>query len=156
MTQLSSEKYNIAWFKLAEFVIRKEKERALYMYRLLVHSLPDEAFAAQLEGDLLHSFNDPKAFDCYVRAAIMYQKKGKHIEAIALYENLMIISGSQEYSLKLLSIVLNTNPVDHEYIKQVIVKVLERGTPEKNKEFIESLQALDSQAYTFAQDYTKK
>ena len=42
--------YSVAWFKLAEFVTRKEKERAFGVYRLLSHSIADRAFAAQLEA----------------------------------------------------------------------------------------------------------
>ena len=67
-------KFNVAWFKLAEFVGRKEKERALGVYRLLSHSLPDDAFAAQLRGRFLMAFYDEKAVDAYVKAARLYEK----------------------------------------------------------------------------------
>lgn len=89
MAQLRADKYNIAWFKLAEFVVRGEKERALGVYRLLVHSLPDEAFAAQLEGDLLLAFHDERAIDAYLRAALHYEKSNRLAQAAAVYENLI-------------------------------------------------------------------
>lgn len=92
MTQFQSEKSTIAWFKLAEFVMRKEKERALGMYRLLVHSLPDEAYSAQLEGDLLRAFNDERAQECFVKAARIYEKDGRYCAAISLYEQLIILN----------------------------------------------------------------
>lgn len=88
MNQMSSDKFNVAWFKLAEFVIRKEKERALYIFRLLVHSLNDAALIAQLEGDLLLSFNDEKAVDCYIKAAHLYEKSNRIMQAAAIYEHL--------------------------------------------------------------------
>ena len=91
MTQLSSDKFNVAWFKLAEFVARKEKERALGVYRLLAHSLPDEAFAAQLEGDLLLAFNDEKALDSYKRAARLYEVHEKLFQAAAVYEHIIVL-----------------------------------------------------------------
>lgn len=87
MTQLPSDKYTMAWFKLAEFVNRKEKERALGIYRLLVHSLQDDAFALQVEADLLLSFGDAKALDKYAQAAEMYIRSGKYIQAAGIYEH---------------------------------------------------------------------
>lgn len=89
MAQLQSGKYTIAWFKLAEFVGRKEKERALGIYRLLAHSLHDPALVFQLEGDLLFSFEDDKAIDSYAKAAQIYTKNNKIIQAIAIYENIL-------------------------------------------------------------------
>lgn len=115
MTQFNSSKYSVAWYKLSEFVIKKEKERALGILRLLVHSLNDNAFAAQLEGDLLWSFQDIKATDCYIRAANLYEKQSKNIEAVAIYEHLLNIFpdslNSVEYLQKLLSLyqVLKNN-----------------------------------------------
>ncbi|MBN1549778.1 hypothetical protein JW872_03910 [Candidatus Babeliales bacterium] len=91
MKQLLSEKYTVAWFKLAEFVSRGEKERALAMYRLLAHSLDDKAFVEQLQGDILLSFQDVTAFDHYVDAALLYQKQGRMNEAIAVYEHLVML-----------------------------------------------------------------
>jgi tetratricopeptide (TPR) repeat protein len=88
MMQLPSDKYTIAWFKLAEFVGRGEKERALGMYRLLAHSLPDEAFAAQLEGDLLLAFQDERALDSYKRSALKYERTGRLPQAVAVQEHL--------------------------------------------------------------------
>jgi tetratricopeptide (TPR) repeat protein len=82
---------NVAWFKLAEFVSRKEKERALGVYRLLAHSLPDDAFAAQLEGDLLMAFYDEKAIDAYKKAARLYEKKGQLDHAALLYEQMLVL-----------------------------------------------------------------
>ncbi len=88
---MPSEKYNIAWFKLAEFVARGEKERALALYRLLVHAFDDKALAFQLEGDLLLSFNDSIASERYSIAAQIYYKEGRLIEAAAVYEHLVTL-----------------------------------------------------------------
>ncbi len=103
MSHLSSDKFNVAWFKLAEFVGRKEKERALGIYRLLIHSLPGEALRLQLEGDLLIAFNDLKALACYSKAADSYEKEGKLREAIGVYEHcLCMTTASLEYILPLI------------------------------------------------------
>lgn len=105
MTPLNSEKYNIAWFKLAEFVVRGEKEKALGIYRLLSHSINDLAFSCQLEGDLLLSFNDEKAIEIYNRAAFLYQKEGKLQQAIGIYEHLVLLKPEiAEYLNKLISL----------------------------------------------------
>ncbi len=88
MKHVSSEKSSLAWFKLAEFVTRGEKERALSIYRLLAHSLKSEALAAQLEGDLLQAFHDERAFEAYRRAALLYQRENDAVQAILLYEQI--------------------------------------------------------------------
>jgi tetratricopeptide (TPR) repeat protein len=88
MVSLPSDKHTLAWFKLADLVMRKEKEKAVGMYRLLAHSLTDEAIIAQLEGDLLLAFQDNKAIACYERAALCYDRQGKLAEAAAVYEHL--------------------------------------------------------------------
>ncbi len=87
VTNLQSEKFNIAWFKLAESVARKEKERAFSLYRLLAHSIGNAALEAQLEGDLLLAFNDARAYNSYLKAAQLYQREGKLTSAIAVTEH---------------------------------------------------------------------
>ncbi len=87
MKLLSSESHNIAWFKLAEIVARGEKERALNVYKLLMHSIADQAFAYQLEGDILLAFDDNAAIDRYHSAVKLYKKNGDYQKAIAVYEH---------------------------------------------------------------------
>jgi len=82
---------SIAWFKLADLIARKEREKALNVYRLLSHSLQDRAYALQLEGDILWSLEDKGAFERYKQAAYLYQKDKRWVEAIAIYENLLAI-----------------------------------------------------------------
>lgn len=88
MKLLSSGSHNIAWFKLAEFVCRGEKERALSVYKLLMHSVADRAFAHQLEGDILLAFDDAGAIDRYHQAAEIYKKQKDYQKAIAVYEHI--------------------------------------------------------------------
>jgi tetratricopeptide (TPR) repeat protein len=87
-----SNKQIVAWFKIAEFVSRGEKERALALYRLLAHAINDPAFAQQLEGDILLSFNDEHAFERYAQAVQLYCKSGKVSEAAAVYEHLLVLT----------------------------------------------------------------
>jgi hypothetical protein len=91
MGHLSTDKYSVAWFKLAEFVARGEKERALGLFRLLAHSFEDAALTAQLEGDLLTAFRDVAAYKSYERAATEYQKTDRVYNAAAVYEHLVLI-----------------------------------------------------------------
>lgn len=92
MRQLPSDKYNVAWFKLAEFVARGERERALGLYKLLAHSFDDRALAYQLEGDILLSFKDEvAACQKYRYAADLYKKDIRIIEAAAVYEHLITL-----------------------------------------------------------------
>lgn len=99
MKQLFSENSNVAWFKLAEFVGRKERERAFGVYRLLAHSLPDEALSAQLEGDLFFAFNDDRALVSYTKAARSYEKQGKWLQAALLYEHMLAHMPSNQETL---------------------------------------------------------
>jgi hypothetical protein len=98
MKQVPPDKYTIAWFKLAEFVARGEKERALGIYRLLCYSFDDKAFAHQLEGDILWAFNDSQASDRYFQAAQLYKQDNRILQAAAVYEHLATLhSESIEY-----------------------------------------------------------
>lgn len=100
MSQLQSDKYNIAWFKLAEFVSRKEKERALGIYKLLIHSLPTDAIAAQLEGDLLLAFRDEKALQSYTRAVELYEQTEDYIKALAVCEHCLTLVPDSMYHVE--------------------------------------------------------
>ncbi len=105
MKQVPSDKYTIAWFKLAECVSRGEKERALGIYRLLSHSLDDPALVRQLEGDIFLSFNDKQeAVTHYYQAAQLYKKDNRILEAAAVYEHLLMI---QPEDKKYRTIIIN-------------------------------------------------
>jgi hypothetical protein len=87
----SDQKYVIAWFKIAEFVSRGEKERALGVYRLLSHSIDDPALAMQLEADILFACNDERCFDVYMRAADEYEKYNKTMQRAAVCEQMLAV-----------------------------------------------------------------
>jgi len=97
MKPVSPEKYNVAWFKLAECVARGEQERAFGVYRLLSHSFEDRAFAQQLAGDLYLAFQDSKsAVQKYEDAAYLYKQSGRLCEAAAVYDHLCTIDPSSK------------------------------------------------------------
>jgi tetratricopeptide (TPR) repeat protein len=84
---------NVAWFKLADLIARGEREKALNVFRLLSHSLPDRAYALQVEGDLLwHLDEDQASTEKYKQAAFLYQKEKRWVDAIAIYEHLLTIN----------------------------------------------------------------
>src|SRR5579862_6127334 len=97
MKQTQFDKHTIAWFKIAECVARGERERALGVYRLLIHSFDDPALAQQLEGDIILAFDEPaKAVERYKDAAILYQKSGRLLEAAAVTEHLITLSAQKQ------------------------------------------------------------
>lgn len=97
MRNVPPDKYNVAWFKLAECVSRGEKERALGVYRLLAHSLHDPAFARQLQGDLFLSFNDlAGALEQYTTAAQLYKQDNRLLEVAAIYEHLVVLTDAKQ------------------------------------------------------------
>jgi tetratricopeptide (TPR) repeat protein len=96
MKQDGTDKYSIAWFKLADCIARGEKERAIGVFRLLSHSLDDNALSQQLYGDILLSFNDKVAAqERYLKAAEMYQEDDRLLEAAAVYEHLVALAPDQ-------------------------------------------------------------
>lgn len=108
MKHTAPQKYTVAWFKLAEFVSRGEKERALGLYRLLSHSFEDYALAYQLAGDILLAFNDEEAIEKYKMAADLYKKNARFLEAIALYEQLIVLTDNiLEYTPLLVELYRN-------------------------------------------------
>lgn len=98
-------KTNIAWFKLAELVARKEREKALNVYRLLSHSLEDKAYALQIEGDILRSFDTHDATEKYQQAAFLYRKEQRWVNAVGIYEHLISKDqGNLEYLIALIDV----------------------------------------------------
>ncbi len=96
MRLVASELYNVAWFKLADFVARGEKERALSVHKLLMHSVTDEAIPYQLEGDILLAFDDDAALDRYHIAANLYKKSGKMKQAASVYEHVCMFKKDEK------------------------------------------------------------
>jgi len=100
MKHIPQDRYNVAWFTLAECVTRREKVRALGVYRLLSHSINDAALRYQLEGDILLAFEDGTALEKYDTAYRMYLKEGRLREAIAVCEHLHTIEPEKVEHLK--------------------------------------------------------
>ncbi len=88
MLEKNGKNYTVAWFKLADFITRREKERALGIYRLLMHSFSNKALAYQLKGDILFAFADAQSINAYDKAAKIYESHAKILEAALLYEQL--------------------------------------------------------------------
>lgn len=84
---MNGQYFTVAWFKLADFVVRGEKERALGVHKLLMHSVEDKALSYQLEADILLSFDDDEAVNKYHIAANLYKKSGRFTQAVCVYEH---------------------------------------------------------------------
>lgn len=105
MNQVQADKYNIAWFRLAECISRKEKERALGVYRLLSHSFDNAAIGFQLEGDILCAFNDiDGAIKLYEKAAQIYQDRNQYMQAVAVYDHLFTLQDNHIYIEKIIEL----------------------------------------------------
>lgn len=84
---------SIAWFKIAECVLRGEKERALGVYRLLAHSIENQPLAMQLEGDIFLACNDlEKAISSYYQAYARYKSIKKYEQAAGLLHHILLLS----------------------------------------------------------------
>ncbi len=101
MKQSESHK-SISWFKLAEFVERGEKERALGIYKLLALSINDIAFTYQLEGDILLAFEDQLANSKYLQAVEHYIKQNNIPAAIGTLNHLVILTPNHDLAWDML------------------------------------------------------
>lgn len=178
MKHLNAEKYNLAWFKLAECVSRKEKERALGVYRLLSHSLGNDALATQLYGDLLLGFNDKAgAIEKYLQAADIYKKSENTIEAIAVYEHLLFLQSDEiKYFFDLFDLYAKINMqfkiVDHtkkliknknlkrdmvmQTVKKAIDCLLKSGDDRILRDFVNFLKTDSPELYSHFTNYADK
>src|SRR3990167_3538374 len=102
MKQIERQK-SISWFKLAEFVERGEKERALGIYKLLALSIDDAAFTYQLEGDILLAFDDKLATSKYLQAAEHYLKQNNMTAAIGTLNHLAILAPDNPVAWEMLT-----------------------------------------------------
>ncbi|MFH1832491.1 MAG: hypothetical protein ABH827_06900 [bacterium] len=101
---------SVAWYKLSVLIMRREREKALNVYRLLAHSLDDKAYALQLEGDILWFLDDRDASEKYKQAAFLYKKEKRWVDAIAVCNHLLTIDpGSSELISTLLSLYVLTD-----------------------------------------------
>lgn len=128
MRQIPNNKYTIAWFKLAECVAKGEKEKAFGVYRLLMHSIEDRAYASQLEADLFGAFDDDRALEKYGHAAQLYMRENRFKEAAALYEELIKLHPNIAYICNLSDIYFKhkNKTIAVEKLSQLVDLLLEK------------------------------
>lgn len=132
MRYVPSDKYTIAWFKLAECVAKGEKEKAFGVYRLLMHSFDDQAYAYQLEGDLLGAFQDGRAIEKYAHAAQLYMQNNRFKEAAAIYRDLIEMEpDDKRYVIRLLDVYKKHKSPDilHAKLIKLSGHLLEKNRP---------------------------
>lgn len=160
MKHIQSEKYTVAWYKIAECVSRGEKERALGVYRLLSHSFNDTAVARQLEGDIYLSFADrDQAMSLYEQAGNLYKKDKRLLEAAAIYEHLVLLSPNtisfQRTIIELYKLLGNTSKKE-KHLKRALDNLFNNEQQKFLQEFLSVLQVTDEESYQFACEYLKR
>jgi len=135
----------VAWFKLADLVSRKEKEKALNLYRLLSHSLEERAYALQVEGDILWSLEDNAAIEKYLQAAYLYKKEKKLTSSIAIYEHLLTLEPHNFSHLKTLALLylFLSWPEKFEQRYEQLLLLLDSGVVEFGKVWDFTKQLID-------------
>ena len=109
---------SIAWFKIANLIERREREKALSVYKLMAHSLQDRAYALQLEGDILCYFEDfPEACVKYLQSAFLYRNAKRWLDAVSLYEQVALID-SNNYDALIYSVPCYANLAWEQKFKQ--------------------------------------
>lgn len=152
MKQEQADKYSVAWFKLAECVSRREKERALGVYRLLSHSFENPAVGHQLEGDILLAFNDRSgAVKTYEKAAQLYCEQKELTQATAVYDHLFTVSGDQQYVEKIILLYAQLKQPAQVlvYMRHLCLLMLRRQDVEQMSALLERFQLNAAQRIGF-------
>jgi hypothetical protein len=157
----------VAWFKLSELITRKEKEKALSLYRLLSHSFDDKAYALQLEGDILWSLEDKQALEKYDQAAFLYKKEQRLTNSVAVYQHLLTLEPKNfDFFAKIITLYFLLcwkSKFEENY--NVLLDYLEQGVVSQDKVFDLSSKIIDlvfgsnvkdAQNQTFMKDSHKK
>jgi len=157
MKQVPLDRYSVAWFKLAECVSRGEKERALGVYRLLSHSIDDQAFKYQLEGDLLLSFNDmTQAAERYLQAIHSYKQTGRLFEMAALYGHLITIQPNKyDHHMHMVNIYheLKIESKVFSYIESTLDLLMQESNPMALSQFLSTIHILNEMYNEYACEY---
>lgn len=146
MRYIPRDKYTIAWFKLAECVAKGEKEKAFGVYRLLMHSLEDQAYAHQLEGDLLGAFKDERAPEKYAYAAQLYFQNKRFKESAALYEELIYLVPENNKHLQQLIIIYKEHKNKELFkvkMQKLIQQLLEHAMYEQTINVINEIKTVE-------------
>lgn len=173
MKQSESHK-SISWFKLAEFVERGEKERALGIYKLLALSINDIAFTYQLEGDILLAFEDELAISKYLQAVEQHIKQNNILAAIGTLNHLVILTPNNDfawvmlgelylkYYINKISIhirnLINHKKITHtqDCIKQVIEIYQKEPNLNALNNFLNEIEKIDSNLHQYALQNLRK
>lgn len=145
---------NVAWFKLAEFIRRGEKERAFALYRLLTHSLSDQPFLKKLEADIWLAFDEQEGQERYNNAAHCYLQEGRHNEALMIFEYLANRYSKNKTYLE--KVIQGCEQLGWHYKRTIFEKklfeiLLEKGAIGKAYELFQTLQSSlkDAELFSF-------
>lgn len=139
--QKESERSSIAWFRLEEFVARRERERALSVYRLLGYSWNDDAYSLKLGADLMRAFQDfERAMALYQESASAYEQMDRIAAAAFVYERAlsMPVQGCTHAALKMVALfdLLNLQFKIAQHCSLVIEHLLVNSDPEAARRVI--------------------
>lgn len=116
---------NIAWFKFAELVSRREKERAMSIFRLLSLSWHDLGYTYLLKGDLLVAFNDESASEAYRKAIVYYDDSGRLAEAAHALERIVQLEHANVDALREV-IIRHARLGNYSHVKRYGIRFKER------------------------------
>ena len=157
MKHESADKYTIAWFKIAECVARREREKALGVYRLLSHSIDDKGLVKQLEGDILLSFNEVEgAIERYVHAVEIYKKNSHYLQAAAVCEQILLLAPSvwhHKITIIILYEQLCKQDLINKHVEHALNMFVQSNNNKSLQQFLADLREVSPDGYSFAQEY---
>lgn len=148
----TDQKYVIAWFKIAEYVNRGEKERALGVYQLLSHSIDDQALALQIKGDILYACNDQRCIEIYEKTVESYLQQKKLMQAAVVLEQIVLIDPTNTVSIgKLIELyrMLEKYDIAYQHVEAIIQLHINKGSILQAYEICQAWISLFSQIQQF-------
>jgi len=153
----SADKHTIAWFKIAECVARREREKALGVFRLLSHSIDDKGLVKQLEGDILLSFNETsEAVARYCQAIEIYKNNRQYLQAAAVCEQVLLLEPTVwHYKIIIITLYTHLNKQDkiNTHIERALDAFLHTNNNKGMQQFLADLREINPAGYAFAEEY---
>ena len=124
---------DLAWFNLSENIKRKEREKALFSFRLLSHSIENENFKLQLLADLYFFLEEnDQAFLLYKEIFDKYFFNNDIYGIFSILNRLSFYSNDLNYFIKKIEELKNNKKLNNFYYLEFLNNILKKSKIKKN------------------------
>ena len=113
---------NLSWFSLFEPISKKERERVLFCFRLLSHSLKSESFKNQILGDVYLSLNElGLAMAAYHESfMISLQEKDVYGLLVVMHKIITLGQSNKSYIASISVLIDKKNPSYIQFFSEIM------------------------------------